>query len=91
MFDSGKPYQAHSMSWVQRLKRVFNIDITQRDICEHTDVKIISYMMEVVIMQKILTLLVKQGLSITANSSCRNRLSAENELVHNKSEIGAEV
>jgi hypothetical protein len=24
-----KPYQARAISWVQRLKRVFNIDITE--------------------------------------------------------------
>ena len=32
--DSDKPYHARSMSWAQRLKRVFNIDITVCEACE---------------------------------------------------------
>ena len=34
--DTDNPYHARSMSWAQRLKRVFNIDITQcEDHCVH--------------------------------------------------------
>lgn len=44
--DSDKPYHARSMSWLagtaQRLKRVFNIDITECESCEKTNVKIIT-------------------------------------------------
>ena len=32
--DSEKPYHARNMSWAQRLKRVFNIDITGCEACE---------------------------------------------------------
>lgn len=40
--DSDKPYHASSMSWAQRLKRVFNIDITQCEVCAKFNVKIIA-------------------------------------------------
>lgn len=32
--QSDKPYHARSMSWAQRLRRVFNIDITECKKCE---------------------------------------------------------
>lgn len=34
MKDSEKRYHARNMSWAQRLKREFNINITQCEICE---------------------------------------------------------
>lgn len=68
--DSGKTYHAGSMSWVQRLKRVFNIDITVCEACKKTNVKIIACITEAAIVQKILTHLDKQDSPITANS-CR--------------------
>jgi len=40
--DKDKPYYAKSMSWAQRLKRVFNIDITQCERCTKRNVKIIA-------------------------------------------------
>ena len=41
--SSGTSYHARSMSWAQRLKRVFNIDITECEACEKTNVKIIAW------------------------------------------------
>ncbi|MFC3121110.1 hypothetical protein ACFOHL_05725 [Agaribacter flavus] len=40
--DPDKPYHARSMSWAQRLKRVFNIDVTICEACESTKVKIMA-------------------------------------------------
>ncbi|MFB1036332.1 MAG: IS91 family transposase, partial [Sinobacterium sp.] len=41
--QSDKPYHARSMNWVQRLKRVFNIDITEYETCEKHNVKIVAF------------------------------------------------
>ena len=68
--DSDKPYQARSMSWAQRLKRVFNIDITICEACTKANVKIIACITEPAVIQKILWHLDKQDSPITANS-CR--------------------
>jgi ribosomal protein S27E len=68
--DPEQPYHARSMSWAQRLKRVFNIDITVCEACKKTNVKIIACITEAAIIQKILTHLDKQDSPITANS-CR--------------------
>ncbi|GBL05517.1 transposase [Glaciecola sp. KUL10] len=76
--DSDKPYHARSMSWAQRLKRVFNINITVCEACKKTNVKIIACITEPAVIQKILTHLDKQGSPITANSS---RASPLNESV----------
>ncbi|MGB3725698.1 MAG: hypothetical protein WA981_08025 [Glaciecola sp.] len=40
--QSNKPYQARAMSWAQRLKRVFNIDITVCEKCQKHKVTIIA-------------------------------------------------
>lgn len=37
-----EPYHARSMNWAQRLKRVFNIDITQCESCNKHNVKIVA-------------------------------------------------
>jgi len=68
--DSDKPYHARSMSWAQRLKRVFNIDINICEACTKTNVKIIACITEHATIQKILTHLDKQDPPMTANS-CR--------------------
>lgn len=68
--DPEQPYHARSMPWAQRLKRVFNIDITVCEACKKTNVKIIACITEAAIIQKILTHLDKQDSPITANS-CR--------------------
>jgi hypothetical protein len=45
-----RPHQARSMSWLagtaQRLKRVFNIDITECEKCQRTNVKVIACIMD---------------------------------------------
>ncbi|WP_370545322.1 transposase [Glaciecola sp. MH2013] len=61
--DSNKPYHARSMSWAQRLKRVFNIDITQCEVCEKRNVKIIACITERAVIRKILTCLDKRNSS----------------------------
>ncbi len=66
---SDKPYHVRSMSWAQRLKRVFNIDITVCEACDKTHVKIISCITQPNIIHKILAYLDKQGSSFTANST----------------------
>ena len=58
------------MSWAQRLRRVFNIDITICDACAKTNVKIIACITQPATIQKILTHLDKQDSPITANT-CR--------------------
>lgn len=52
--NSDKPYHARSMSWAQRLKRVFNIDITVCEACEKTNVKIIACITAPAVIGKIL-------------------------------------
>lgn len=42
------------MSWAQRLKRLFNIDITQCEACEKFNVKIIACITDPVVIGKIL-------------------------------------
>ena len=59
---SDKPYHARSMSWAQRLKRVFNIDITECEACEKTNVKIIACITEPAVIHKLLAYLDKQTL-----------------------------
>jgi ribosomal protein S27E len=39
---SDKPYHARSMTWAQRLKRVFNIDINECEKCQQHNVSIIA-------------------------------------------------
>ena len=68
--DSDKPYHARSMSWAQRLKRVFNIDITECESCEKTNVKIIACITDPAIIYKIIMHLDKLNSPITANT-CR--------------------
>ena len=58
--ESDKPYQASSMSWAQRLKRVFNVDITQCEACEKFSVTIIACITDAVVINKILSHLEKQ-------------------------------
>ncbi|MCP3865908.1 MAG: IS91 family transposase [Aestuariibacter sp.] len=52
--QTDKPYHARSMSWAQRLKRVFNIDITECEKCENHNVSIIACIIDVHVIQKIL-------------------------------------
>ena len=68
--DSDRPYHARSMTWAQRLKRVFNIDITVCEACAKTNVKIIACITEVAVIEKILKHLDKQDPPIIANT-CR--------------------
>ena len=42
------------MSWAQRLKRVFNIDITECEKCEKHNVSIIACIIDIHVIQKIL-------------------------------------
>jgi hypothetical protein len=58
-----------SMTWAQRLKRVFNIDITECDKCQKHNVTIIACITQPDIILKILSHLDKHGSSITANSA----------------------
>jgi hypothetical protein len=70
---SDKPYHARGMSWLvgtaQRLKRVFNIDITACEKCQKHNVMIIACITELTIIHKILSYLDKQGSPITVNNS----------------------
>jgi hypothetical protein len=52
--QSDKPYHARGMSWAQRLKRVFNIDITECEKCHKHNVTIIACIIDTVVIQKIL-------------------------------------
>ena len=61
MNESDKPYQAKSMSWAQRLKRVFNIDITECERCEKHNVRIVACITAPMVIQKILSHLDKQA------------------------------
>ena len=67
--DSEKPYHARNMSWAQRLKRVFNIDITGCEACEKTNVKIIACITEPAVIHKLLAYLDKQALPSAKNDS----------------------
>lgn len=69
--DADKPcrpelYHAGSMKWAQRLKRVFNIDITQCECCNKHNVKIVACITDPVVIKKILDYLDKIASPITA-------------------------
>jgi hypothetical protein len=49
-----KPYHARSISWAQRLKRVFNINITECEKCHKHNVTIIACIIDILVIQKIL-------------------------------------
>jgi len=66
---SDKPYHARSMTWAQRLKRVFNIDITECEKSQKHNVTIIACITEPAIIHKILSYLDKHASSIKANST----------------------
>ncbi|MFT7373697.1 MAG: hypothetical protein ACI9T9_002397 [Oleiphilaceae bacterium] len=54
---SDKPYHARSMTWAQRLRRVFNIDINECEKCEKHNVSIIAIIaciIDIHVIQKIL-------------------------------------
>lgn len=70
LHESDKPYHARSMSWAQRLKRVFNIDIIQCEACEKFNVKIIACITDPAVIYRILMHLDKLDSPITANT-CR--------------------
>jgi hypothetical protein len=67
--QSDKPYHARGMTWAQRLKRVFNIDMTECEKCQKHNVTIIACIIEPAIIHKILSYLDKQGSPITANNT----------------------
>jgi hypothetical protein len=52
--QSDKPYHARGMTWAQRLRRVFNIDITECEKYEKHNVSIIACIIDVHVIQKIL-------------------------------------
>ena len=56
--QSNKPYHAREMTWLagtaQRLKRVFNIDITECEQCQKHNVTIIACIIDPLVIQKIL-------------------------------------
>ncbi|MBT1450063.1 hypothetical protein KJ365_04160 [Glaciecola sp. XM2] len=64
--QSDKPYQAKSMTWVirlpaQRLKRVFNIDISECEKCEKRNISIIAWIIDSQLIHKILAYLEKKS------------------------------
>lgn len=67
--QSNKPYQACSMGWVQRLKRVFHIDITKCEKCETNNVSIIACITEPLVILKILTHLDKKNPSLAKTTN----------------------
>ena len=54
------------MNWAQRLKRVFNIDITQCESCNKHNVKIVACITDPIVIKKILVHLDKIASPITA-------------------------
>lgn len=58
--QSDKPYHARSMTWAQRLKRVFKIDITECEKCEKHNASIIACIIDIHVIQKILAHLDKK-------------------------------
>jgi hypothetical protein len=58
--QSDKPYQAKSMTWAQRLKRVFNIDISECEKCDKHNVSIIACIIDSHVIHKILAHLEKK-------------------------------
>ena len=54
-----RPYHASGMTWAQRLKRVFNIDITDCEKCHKHNVTIIACIIDTHVIQKILAHLEK--------------------------------
>jgi hypothetical protein len=68
------------MSWAQRLKRVFNIDVTICEACESNNVKIIACITEPAIIEKVLMHLDKLGSAITANTPRAPPLNVSTEI-----------
>ena len=64
--QSDKPYHARAMSWLagtaQRLRRVFNIDITECEKCAKHNVSIIACIIDIQVIKKILAHLDKKYL-----------------------------
>ena len=58
--QSDKPYHARGMTWAQRLRRVFNIDITECEKCQKHNVTIIACIIDTVVIQKIMAHLDKK-------------------------------
>jgi len=71
------------MAWAQRLKRVFNIDVTICEACESNNVKIIACITEPAIIEKILTHLDKLDSAITANTPRAPPLNVSTEISPN--------
>lgn len=73
---SDKPHLAHSMSWAQRLKRVFSIDITQCETCEKLNANIIACITKASVIQKIMSHLDNHNLLEASNDSHTQPLRA---------------
>lgn len=58
--ETDKPYHARSMSWAQRLTCIFNIDITQCEVCKNLNVRVVACITEPAVIHKILAQLDKQ-------------------------------
>lgn len=67
--DSDKSYRARALSSAQRLKRVFNIDITQCEVCEKRNVKVIACITDPAFTHKILAYIDKQTLLVAKNET----------------------
>jgi len=69
MSQTDKQYHARGMTWAQRLKRVFNIDIAECEKCKKHNVTIISCITQPAIIYKILLYWYKQGSPIIGNNT----------------------
>jgi hypothetical protein len=67
--DSEKPHHDRNMSWAQRIKRVFNIEFTQCEVCEKYNVTIIASITDAIIVNKSLSYLDKHDLPEASNNS----------------------
>ncbi len=67
----------------QKLKRVFNIDVTVCVMCKNNNVKIIACTTEAATIQKILTHLDKTGSLISANTGRASQLNTSTQIVPN--------
>ena len=79
------------MSCAQRLKRVFNIEITQYEVCEKFNAKIIACITDAIIINKILSHMDRQSLWVASNdSSAPPRIGAFSDYtIHRDFDFGA--
>jgi hypothetical protein len=83
--QSNKPYHARGMTWAQRLKRVFNIDITECEKCQKHTVTIIACIIDSVVIRTILAHLDKKYPNSTPAATLLPHTILRSRVLHGRS------